>query len=116
MSEVVLDKHPNMVFCRACGSSIHQSALACPSCGAQQSGAAGPVPVSASSKRILPVFLLCWFFGVFGVHRFYVGKVGSGIAMLLTLGGLGIWWLVDFIVILCGNFTDDQGHKINLWT
>ena len=53
--------------------------------------------------------LLCFFLGSLGVHRFYVGKVGTGIAMLLTLGGIGIWTLIDFIIILCGNFKDKYG-------
>jgi hypothetical protein len=45
-----------------------------------------------------------------------VGKIGSGVAQLLTLGGLGVWALVDFIMILCGAFTDGEGNKITLWT
>ena len=71
---------------------------------------------SATDKRILPAFLLCFFVGYLGVHRFYVGKIGSGIAMLVTFGGLGIWWLIDLIIIVCGAFTDAQGNKITLWT
>ncbi len=69
-----------------------------------------------SDKKILPAFLLCFFFGVFGVHRFYVGKVGTGILQLVTLGGLGIWALIDFIMIIVGAFTDKQGNKITQWT
>jgi TM2 domain-containing membrane protein YozV len=103
-----------MVFCRGCGKEIHDSAVTCPSCGAVQivRQAQGPI----TDKRILPAFLLCFFLGVFGVHRFYVGKIGSGVAQLLTLGGLGVWALVDFIMILCGAFTDGEGNKITLWT
>jgi TM2 domain-containing membrane protein YozV len=103
-----------MVFCRGCGKEIHDSALTCPSCGAvqiQQSWTA-----SASDKRILPAFLLCFFFGVFGAHRFYVGKIGSAVAQLLTIGGLGIWALVDLIILACGGFTDATGNKITAWT
>ncbi len=69
-----------------------------------------------SDKRILPAFLLCFFLGYLGVHRFYVGKVGTGVLMLLTLGGFGIWALIDFIMILCGAFTDKNGNKITQWT
>ncbi|MBN1831806.1 MAG: NINE protein [Deltaproteobacteria bacterium] len=69
-----------------------------------------------SDKLVLPVFVLCLLLGGFGVHRFYVGKIGTGILMLLTLGGLGIWVLVDLIIILCGEFTDKDGNKIRQWT
>lgn len=66
----------------------------------------------SSSKDWLATFLLCWFLGVFGAHRFYVGKTGSAIAMILTLGGLGIWNFIDWIVILCGEFKDKDGRVI----
>lgn len=72
--------------------------------------------VSRSDKRILPAFLLCFFLGVFGVHRFYVGKAGTGLIQLLTLGGLGIWALFDMIIIITGGFTDGDGHTIDAWT
>lgn len=100
-----------MVFCRGCGKEIHETATQCPQCGAPQGRG-----VSASDKRILPAFLLCFFFGYLGFHRFYAGKVGTGILQLLTLGLFGIWTLIDFIIILCGNFTDAQGNKITQWT
>jgi TM2 domain-containing membrane protein YozV len=69
-----------------------------------------------SEKRILPAFLLCFFFGVLGVHRFYVGKIGTGILQLVTLGGLGIWALVDFIMIIVGASTDKAGNRVTAWT
>ncbi len=65
-----------------------------------------------SPKGFVPAILLCFFFGVFGVHRFYVGKVGTGILQLVTLGGFGIWTLVDFIMIVVGSFTDKQGLPV----
>lgn len=65
-----------------------------------------------SDKGFVPAILLCFFFGVLGVHRFYVGKIGTGILQLLTLGGLGIWALVDFILIVVGAFRDKQGRPI----
>jgi TM2 domain-containing membrane protein YozV len=65
-----------------------------------------------SEKGFVPTLLLCFFLGGLGVHRFYVGKIGTGILQLLTLGGLGIWTLIDFIIIACGNFTDKNGAQI----
>lgn len=70
---------------------------------------------SATDKRILPAILLCFFVGMFGIHRFYVGKVGTGILQLLTLGGLGVWVLIDCIIIVIGQFTDSDGNKISEW-
>jgi hypothetical protein len=101
-----------MMYCRGCGKQLHISAIACPACGATQPGS----NAGGSSKRLLPAFLLCFLFGIFGVHRFYVGKIGTGIVQLLTFGGLGIWALVDLILILCSAFTDAEGHKITQWT
>jgi TM2 domain-containing membrane protein YozV/predicted RNA-binding Zn-ribbon protein involved in translation (DUF1610 family) len=111
----------SMVFCTACGKQIHQSATTCPGCGAVQTtrsvSIATAMPTAAyTDKRILPAFLLCFFLGIFGAHRFYVGKVGTGIAQIFTIGGLGIWTLVDLILILTGSFTDKNGVRITQWT
>jgi len=69
-----------------------------------------------SDKKILPAFLLCFFFGCFGAHRFYVGKIGTGVLQLITLGGLGIWALIDFIMLIIGKFTDKEGNPLSEWT
>ena len=69
-----------------------------------------------SDKLVLPVFVLCLLVGVFGAHRFYVGKIFTGILMLLTFGGLGIWYLIDLVLILCGEFRDKDGNKVRQWT
>jgi len=67
---------------------------------------------SKSEKGFVATLILCILLGVLGVHRFYVGKTGTGILMLLTLGGLGIWQLVDIIFIAVGNFKDSNGLPI----
>ena len=101
-------------FCHACGSVIDALAVVCPRCGVMQSPP--PALYQASEKRILPAFILCLFVGVFGAHRFYAGKVGTGILQLFTLGGLGIWAFVDLILIAVGAFRDGEGEKITEWT
>lgn len=68
-----------------------------------------------SSKSRTAALLLCLFLGNLGIHRFYAGKVGTGIIWLLTLGCLGIGCLVDLIMIICGSFTDKDGNKIEKW-
>jgi TM2 domain-containing membrane protein YozV len=65
-----------------------------------------------SEKGFVPTILLCLFLGGLGIHRFYVGKIGTGILMLLTLGGLGIWSLIDLIMIIVGSFKDKNGLPI----
>ncbi|MDG2489061.1 MAG: TM2 domain-containing protein [Roseibacillus sp.] len=70
----------------------------------------------SSEKKKLIAFLLCTFLGPLGIHRFYVGKTGSGVAQLLTIGGLGLWALVDWIMILCGSFTDSEGKALTEWS
>ena len=68
-----------------------------------------------SPKSRMAALLLCFFLGMFGIHRFYVGKIGTGILYLITLGGFGIGWLVDLITILCGVFRDSQGYYLKDW-
>ena len=87
--------------------------VTCPHCGLPQTISRA---VGESDKRRFPVLILCLLFGVFGVHRFYVGKTISGIFQLITIGGMGIWMLVDLIIIAFGEFTDGDGNKIVRWT
>lgn len=68
-----------------------------------------------SSKSRLVASLFCGFLGTFGVHRFYLGKIGTGILMLLTIGGFGIWYVIDLIFVVTGNFKDKDGLLVKDW-
>jgi len=70
--------------------------------------AAGEKP----QKSWITALLLCLFLGELGIHRFYIGKVGTGILWLLTGGVFGIGWLVDLIKIAVNKFTDKQGREL----
>ena len=65
-----------------------------------------------SDKSKVAALLLCIFLGGLGVHRFYVGKIGTGIVWLLTGGVFGIGCLVDIIIIAVGEFKDKQGNTL----
>jgi hypothetical protein len=74
---------------------------------------AGSTPMTPDAPRDwLVALLLSIFLGTFGVDRFYLGHVGLGIGKLLTLGGCGIWWLIDVILIAVGNVTDSKGRPL----
>jgi len=68
-----------------------------------------------SRRKKLIALLLCLCFGVFGFHRFYAGKTKSAKVQLFTVGGLGIWFLIDLVLILFGEFADGEGRKIREW-
>ena len=68
-----------------------------------------------SDKSRTVALLLCIFVGVLGVHRFYVGKVGTGIVWLLTGGCFGIGCLIDLIMIIVGSFKDKAGAPLTRW-
>ncbi|MCP5325485.1 MAG: TM2 domain-containing protein [Oceanospirillaceae bacterium] len=101
-----------MVYCRGCAAEIHETALACPKCGAQQGINSGSININGSNGML--ILLLCIFFGMFGLHRFATGKIGTGILMLITFGGFTIWWLIDTIMIITGNYSDKSGKKVTL--
>ncbi len=72
------------------------------------------MPDSSDKSRAVAL-ILAILVGVFGVHRFYAGKVGTGILMLLTLGGLGIWYIYDIVLIASGAFRDADGKRLIAW-
>ncbi|MGC9261406.1 MAG: TM2 domain-containing protein [Phycisphaerae bacterium] len=137
---------PGRDYCHTCGAPIAQGSSLCARCGetsdvaCTSNGPIGPAARQAaldawhgpgSSKRILPAFLLCVFFGFFGVHRFYAGTRGTAYLMLiitlvsipllfLGIGFLGIlfiflWWFLDSIVTITGGLKDGEGNRITVW-
>lgn len=107
---------PGMKFCKYCGQQIHMDAVLCVKCGRQVEqlqGAQnvtpqvvinnGPQPVvyhTGTPKDKWVAFVLAFILGFLGAHRFYEGKVGTGLLWLFTGGLFGIGWLVDWITIL----------------
>lgn len=118
----------NPMYCRHCGSEIASNTKFCQNCGAAQgeSGSQQPVINIVNTntntninknfgyihKRKWIAFFLCLFLGYFGIHRFYVGKIGTGIIWLFTFGFFGIGWVLDLIFILLGGFRDKAGQKL----
>ncbi|MFU2319153.1 TM2 domain-containing protein [Rahnella sp. PCH160] len=98
----------SMVFCRGCGKEIHESAKACPQCGATQStGAQG-------TKSRVTAALLAFFLGAFGAHKFYLGKIGQGFLYLIFCWTFipSIIAFIEFIIYLCDsdeNFAKKYG-------
>ncbi len=70
---------------------------------------------NVSDKSRTVALVLGLMLGVFGAHRFYVGKFGTGLLMLCTAGGLGIWYLIDNIMIAAGGFRDNEGRRVLRW-
>ena len=69
--------------------------------------------ISSSQQDWLVALLLCFFIGVIGAHRFYVGKIGTGLLMVFTLGGLGIWTFIDLVLIIVGKFKNKDGEVLS---
>ena len=105
-------------YCTNCGKAILPGEFRnangqCGECAAKTQAASSPVQTGEySEKDWLVTLLFSIFLGYLGIHRFYVGKIGTGILWLLTGGCLGIGALVDIIMIATENFTDDANRLI----
>ena len=73
------------------------------------------VPTASSEKSRGVALALAAVLGPFGAHRFYVGKTGTGLLMLCTLGGGGLWYLYDLILVAGGSFRDAEGRLVSRW-
>lgn len=109
-------------YCSNCGQVIDIRAEICPKCGVRQTYPQPPRPTfgynapsddpNASDKDWLTTLLLCFFLGYLGVHRFYTGNTLYGVLQLITLGGCGIWTLIDLVLLLTGSYQDEQGKYV----
>jgi len=91
-------------FCQTCGAETNLEAVICLKCGSKLSG--------EGQKEWLVALLLSIFFGGLGIDRFYLGYIGLGILKLLTLGGCGIWALIDLILIATNKMKDANGNPL----
>ena len=107
------------MFCINCGRELSDEAISCPNCGHPIKNKTKPTSTvdytNASPKKRLTALLLCIFLGEFGAHRFYAGKIGTGIIQLFTFGGFFVWALIDFCFICGGAFKDSDGKEIVIW-
>jgi hypothetical protein len=85
---------------------------AAPGPSAPNPHAARASQATTSSRSFIATWLFAWFLGFIGVDRFYLGKAGTGILKLLTIGGFGIWWLVDLVLTLTNAQKDKDGRRV----
>jgi len=102
-----MQKAEDEMFCQSCGGVIKKEAEICPKCGVRIK-----VQNTVTLSKWSTVLILSIFLGAFGADRFYVGKTGTGILKLITLGGCGIWSIIDMILIIAGKFKDKEGNVI----
>ena len=70
------------------------------------------VTIPNKQRHFLAVFFFSFMWGIFGVDRFYLGKIWTGILKLVTLGGLGIWAVIDLVLVMSGSMRDKQGNEM----
>jgi TM2 domain-containing membrane protein YozV/ribosomal protein L40E len=104
-------------YCHNCGAIIDKKAETCPKCGERQSRFSNNNPQKINAEmnsQWLITLLLCVILGYLGAHRFYHGKYGTAILMIITCGGFGIWYILDIIFIILGQFKDKDGNYVTM--
>jgi TM2 domain-containing membrane protein YozV len=76
---------------------------------------AAKTKVEVSDKKRGIAIALNMFFGWMGGHRFYTGQIGTAIAMMFTMGGFGMWWFYDLVMLAIGNYKDKAGQPVTAW-
>lgn len=104
-----------MNYCPNCGKPVTGGTNFCPECGAPLKIANyqnQPASNRANEDRWLIALILCILVGSLGVHRFYTGNIVTGVLMLITLGGCGVWTIIDLIMIAANTYRDSNGNTL----
>lgn len=102
-----------MNYCPNCGKPVTGETNFCPECGAPLKIANHQnQPASTNEDRWLIALILCILVGSLGVHRFYTGNIVTGVLMLITLGGCGVWTIIDLIMIAANTYRDGNGNTL----
>lgn len=104
-----------MNYCPNCGKPVTGETNFCPECGAPLKIANyqnKPASNRTNEDRWLIALILCILVGSLGVHRFYTGNIVTGVLMLITLGGCGVWTIIDLIMIAANTYRDGNGNTL----
>lgn len=104
-----------MNYCPNCGKPVTGETNFCPECGAPLKIANyqnQPASNRTNEYRWLIALILCILVGSLGVHRFYTGNIVTGVLMLITLGGCGVWTIIDLIMIAANTYRDGNGNTL----
>ncbi len=104
-----------MNYCPNCGKPVTGETNFCPECGAPLKIANyqnQPASNRTNEDRWLITLILCILVGSLGVHRFYTGNIVTGVLMLITLGGCGVWTIIDLIMIAANTYSDGNGNTL----
>jgi hypothetical protein len=113
---MAMDTARHSISCDRCGAELPADARYCNRCGEPvMGGYPGYYTEPYSRCSGLLTLLLCLFVGYLGIHRFYAGKLFTGLLWLITGGLFGIGWIFDLILIAMGRFRDSDGLRINVW-